>query len=149
MDGIRDNPGKLSGIERLRAMMCADDTAPLARHLGFRLVRVEEGLAVFESEPDFHSTNLIGSVHGGWSAALLDSACGWAVFSRLSASQGFTTLELKAAFHRPLMPGVSRVRAEGRVISVGRRVGFAEAKLFDEADRLCVSATSTLLIWDL
>ena len=146
---MRDNPGRLSGLDRLRALMAADETAPLARHLGFRLVRVEEGLAVFESAPDVSATNLIGSVHGGWSAALLDSACGWAVFSRMTASQGFTTLELKTSYHRPLTPGVSRVRSEGRVLSFGRRVAFAEAKLFDEAERLCVSATSTLLLWDL
>ncbi len=149
MDLVRHNPNGLSGIERLCALMDADETAPLARHLGFRLVRVEEGLAVFESEPDSSSTNLIGSVHGGWSAALLDSACGWAVFSRMTASQGFTTLELKTSYHRPLTPNVSRVRAEGCVLSMGRRVAFAEAKLFDEAERLCVSATSTLLLWDL
>jgi acyl-coenzyme A thioesterase PaaI-like protein len=40
------------------------------------------------------------------------------------------------------------VRAEGRVISLGRRVAFAEATLTDAAGRLYATATSTLLVMD-
>jgi acyl-coenzyme A thioesterase PaaI-like protein len=34
-------------------------------------------------------------VHGGYAATLLDPACGCAAHSKLSAKQGYTTLELK------------------------------------------------------
>ena len=47
--------------------------------LNFRLVEIEEGRAVFEAEPGPHVYNPIGSVHGGFAATLLDSACGTAV----------------------------------------------------------------------
>jgi acyl-coenzyme A thioesterase PaaI-like protein len=40
------------------------------------------------------------------------------------------------------------VRAEGVVLSVGKWVAFAEAKLLDATGRLCASATSTLLVFD-
>jgi len=40
------------------------------------------------------------------------------------------------------------VRAEGRVLSMGRRAAFAEAKLTDASGRLYASATSTLLVFD-
>jgi acyl-coenzyme A thioesterase PaaI-like protein len=40
------------------------------------------------------------------------------------------------------------VRAEGRVLSMGRRAAFAEAMLTDAAGRLYASATSTLLIFE-
>jgi acyl-coenzyme A thioesterase PaaI-like protein len=40
------------------------------------------------------------------------------------------------------------VRATGRVVSVGRRVAFAEATLHDGAGRLCATASSTLLVFD-
>ena len=80
---------------------------------------------------------------------LLDSACGIAVHSQITADQGYTTLELKIAYHRAMTDKSGRVRAEGSIVSMGRRVAFAEAKLFDGDGRLCASATSTLLVFDL
>jgi acyl-coenzyme A thioesterase PaaI-like protein len=38
------------------------------------------------------------------------------------------------------------LRAKGRVLTMGRRVAFAEAKLIDAAGRLYASATTTLLV---
>jgi len=87
-------------------------------------------------------------VHGGYASTLLDSACGCAVHSRLSATQAYTTLELKVSYHRKITADTGLVRAEGRVLSFGRRAAFAEAKLTDAQGRLCASATSTLLIMD-
>lgn len=52
------------------------------------------------------------------------------------------------AYHRPMTQETGRVRAEGVVISFGRRVAFAEAKLFDQSRKLYASATSTLLVFD-
>ena len=113
------------------------------------LVEIEPGHAVFEGTPDRRFYNPLGSVHGGYAATLLDSACGIAVHTHMSADQGYTTLELKIAYHRGLTDRSGRVRAEGRVVTMGRRVAFSEAKLFDGAGRLCASATSTLLVFDL
>jgi uncharacterized protein (TIGR00369 family) len=85
-------------------------------------------------------------VHGGYTATLLDSACGCAVHSQLGAAQRFATLELKVAYHKPITVQTGRVRAEGRVLSFGRRAAFAEASLTDAAGALLASASSTLLI---
>ncbi len=148
MDVIRDNAAGLSGIEQLRAMIANNTPPPIAVTLGFTLTEIGEGFAVFEGNPDRSVYNPIGSVHGGYAATLLDSACGCAVHSRLSATQGYTTLELKVAYHRPLSETSGPVRAEGRLLSFGRRAGFAEAKLLDAQGRLCASATSTLLVFD-
>jgi len=41
------------------------------------------------------------------------------------------------------------VRAEGKIVSIGRRVGFSEGRLIDAQGRLCASAMSTLLIFPL
>jgi len=147
MDVIKDNTTGLTGLEQLRALMAAGTPAPIGVTMGFTLVRIEEGLAVFEGRPGRSVYNPIGSVHGGYAATLLDSACGCAVHSRLTAEQGYTTLELKIAYHRPLSDASGTVRAEGRLLSFGRRAAFAEGKLFDEQGRLCASATSTLLVF--
>lgn len=136
----------LSGLEQLRAMIAADAQPPIGRTLDFGLVEVGDGLAVFEGTPDERTYNPMGTVHGGYAATLLDSACGIATHSKLGPGQGYTTLELKVAYHRAITANTGRVRAVGSVISFGRRVAFAEAKLLDDANRLLASATSTLLV---
>lgn len=137
------------GLAQLRAMHESGRGAPIGETLGFHLVEIERGRAVFEGEPDGRVYNPIGTVHGGYAATLLDSACGIAVHSQITADQGYTTLELKIAYHRAMTDRSGRVRAVGTIVSMGRRVAFAEAKLFDADDRLCASATSTLLVYDL
>ncbi|WP_246333077.1 PaaI family thioesterase [Aureimonas mangrovi] len=148
MDILRDNEHGRSGLAQLRAMIELGGRPPIGQTLGFTLVEADEGRVVFEGQPDERSLNPIGSVHGGYAAAVLDSCCGCATHTRLAATQGYTTMELKVAYHRALKPG-TRVRAEGLVLSFGRRAAFTEAKLYDEQERLCASATSTLLVFDL
>ena len=40
------------------------------------------------------------------------------------------------------------IEAEGKVLTLGRRVAFAEARLVDASGRLYASATSTLLVFE-
>lgn len=137
----------LSGLEQLRHGQQAEDNAPIARTLDYRLTEVEEGRVVFEGTPTRAVYNPIGTVHGGWIATLLDSACGCAVHSMLKPGQAYTTLELKTVFHRALTEGVP-VRAEGRIVQMGRRAGFAEADLKGADGKLYATATSTCLVMD-
>jgi uncharacterized protein (TIGR00369 family) len=116
--------------------------------LDFDLSEVSEGRALFTGTPGMHVYNPIGSVHGGYAATLLDSACGCAVHSCLNAQQRYTTLELKVAYHKAITRETGALRAEGRVVTLGKRVAFAEASLTDTSGRLYASATSTLLVMD-
>jgi len=145
---LREGAAEMDGLAQLQAMLATGRQPPIGETLKFDLVAVERGSAVFEGEPDRSVYNPIGSVHGGYAATLLDSACGIAVHSQLNAGQGYTTLELKVAYHRGLSDKSGRVRAEGRVVSMGRRVAFAEATLHDAQGKLCASATSTLLVFE-
>ncbi len=138
-------PG-LSGVEQLRALMGSARRPGIGQALQFTLAEVSEGHVVFEGVPGEHAYNPIGTVHGGYAATLLDSACGCAVHSRLAAGQGYTTLELKVAYHKAMTSKTGVVRAIGTVVSLGRRAAFAEARLEDTEGRLLASATSTLLV---
>jgi uncharacterized protein (TIGR00369 family) len=138
----------MSGLEQLRNWRASGRQPAIGETLDFALVEVEEGRVVFEGAPTRRVYNPIGTVHGGYAATLLDSACGCAVHSRLSPTQAYTTLELKVAYHKALTAETGPVRAEGRVITMGRRAAFAEAKLTDASGRLYASATSTLLVMD-
>ena len=139
----------LSGIEQLRAALGERRaTTGIGKTLGFAMVELEEGRVVFEGTPDESVYNPIGTVHGGYAATLLDSCVGCAVHSQLKAGQGYTTLELKVAYHRPMTKDTGPVRAEGKVVQLGRRAAFAEGRLTDAKGRLYATATSTLLVFD-
>ncbi len=140
------DPTGPSGLEQLRALVAGGERPGIGATLDFHLVEIDDGRAVFEGTPGRHVYNPLGTVHGGYAAALLDSACGCAVHSRLRADQGFTTLELKVAYHKALTAETGVVRAVGTLLSFGRRAAFAEARLTDDAGKLYASATSTLLI---
>jgi uncharacterized protein (TIGR00369 family) len=144
-------PQALSGLEQLRAVFDPShpDRAPgIGKTLGFSVLELEEGRVVFGGHPDESVYNPIGTVHGGYAATLLDSAVGCAVHSALKAGQGYPTLELKVAYHRPMTKDTGPVRAEGKAIQVGRRAAFAEGRLTDMEGRLYATATSTLLVFD-
>src|SRR5215831_2523986 len=147
MSLLDDVGGKaLDGLSQLRALMASERKPGILVALDFDFV--EAGKAVFAGIPGEHAYNPIGTVHGGYAATLLDSACGCAVHSRLTAAQAYTTLELKVAYHKPITKDTGLLRAEGRVLSLGRRAAFAEARLTDARDKLYASATSTLLVFD-
>jgi len=143
-----ESNGCLSGLDQLRQFLSAGRRAGIAVSLDFALVEVELGRAVFAGTPGPHAANPIGTIHGGYAAAILDSACGCAVHSQLTAQQGYTTLDLKVAYHRPILVDTGELRAEGRVISIGRRAAFSEGTVKDAAGRLYASASSTLLVFD-
>lgn len=137
----------LSGIEFLRAMIEGRLPAPpIAERLGFRLVEVAPGRAVFEGEAGPHLLNPLGSVHGGFALTLIDSAAGCAVHSELHAGIGYTTVETKVNMTRPIRPDGGIVRAEGRVLSHGRQIATAEARILSADGKLLAHGTSTLII---
>jgi uncharacterized protein (TIGR00369 family) len=81
--------------------------------LDLRPVSAEEGFVVFEGSPTQAVYNPMGSVHGGYAATLLDTVMGCAVHSWLKAGQGYTTLELKIAYHRALAMQARRFAPKG------------------------------------
>lgn len=148
MSLVDEVAGGLDGLAQLRALMASGRKPGILLALDFEFVEIDAGRAVFAGVPGEHAYNPIGTVHGGYAATLLDSACGCAVHSRLTATQAYTTLELKVAYHKAIRKGTGLLRAEGRVVSLGRRAAFAEAKLTDANGQLYASATSTLLVFE-
>jgi uncharacterized protein (TIGR00369 family) len=109
----------------------------------------EPGHVVFHSVPGFRHYNPIGSVHGGYTAILLDSAMGLAVHTALPAGTGYTTLEFKISFIKGMTEHTGVVRTEGKTLSVGRRAATAEARITDSKGRLLAHATTTCLVFEI
>jgi uncharacterized protein (TIGR00369 family) len=139
---------RVSGREFLDMIRRGDvPPPPMAKLLDIDIVEIGEGRATFEGTPGEQHYNPIGVVHGGYVATLLDSAMGCAVETLQSAGTGYTTLELKVNFTRPLTVDTGRVLAEGVVVHAGSRVATAEARLISaRTGKLLAHGTSTLLI---
>ena len=137
----------LTGRELLQAIVDGKlPQAPISQALSFWIVEVGEGFAVFEGDPDAHLLNPAGGVHGGWALTLIDSAAGCAGHSLLPAGAGYTTLETKGNFVRPIAKNTGRVRCEGRVVSPGRQIITAEARVLGPDGKVLAHGTSTLLV---
>ena len=89
----------------------------------------------------------LAPVHGGLTATLLDSCMGLAIQSMLGKGVGSTTLEFKISLVRAITLETGRLRAEGKVLNCGRRVGTAEGRLIDAKGRLLAHGTTTCLIF--
>jgi uncharacterized protein (TIGR00369 family) len=140
----------MTGLALLQGIM--DGTLPLppiCQALDFRFVELSPGIAVVAGTPDFRFYNTLGTVHGGYTATLLDSCMSSAVQTHLKAGLSYATVEFKVNLVRPLAEGVGTVRAEGKVINMGRTIATAEGRLVDAAGKLYAHGTTTCLVFPL
>jgi uncharacterized protein (TIGR00369 family) len=140
---------RLAGMDYIRAIFDGELPAPpISELMGFHGVEAEPGRAVFEMTPGPQHYNPIGSVHGGIALTLLDSAMGCAVHTLLEAGVGYTTLEVKTNFVRPITAETGTIRCEGTVLHRGARVATAEGRLTDAAGKLLAHGTTTCLLFE-
>ena len=120
----------------------------MARTLGYDIVEAEKGRVLITASPTGDHLNPQGTVHGGFSATLLDAAMGLAVQTTLEQGYGSTSLEFKITFMRPVLPDAGLIRVEGTVLKGGRRIGYAEGKVTDSAGKLLAHATTSCMIFE-
>src|ERR1700680_482138 len=138
----------MSGLEVVQGLV--DGPLPLntiAQTLGYDVTEAANGRVVVTAEPSAAHLNPAGTVHGGFAATLLDSCMGLAVQTTLEKGVAQTTLEFKISLLRPITPETGTIKAEGIVLSRGRRVGTAEGRITDNQGRLLAHGTTTCLIF--
>jgi uncharacterized protein (TIGR00369 family) len=144
-----DRRKEMTGLEFVQGL--ADGTLPLntiARTLGYDVSEAVSGRVVVTAEPSGIHLNPAGTVHGGFTATLLDSCMGLALQTTLEKGFGQTTLEFKISLLRAITPDTGPIKAEGTVMSRGRRVGTAEGRVTDGNGRLLAHGTTTCLIFE-
>lgn len=145
-----DKAKLMSGYEHLKRILDGElPSPPIAKVFDIRLSEAEPGRAVFTGSPSREYYNPSGVVHGGYAATLLDSCMGCAVHSALPAGTGYTTLEIKVSYLRPILENTGVLRAEGKTITVGKRVATAEGRLVGTDGKLYAHATTTCLVFPL
>ncbi|HLG47069.1 MAG TPA: PaaI family thioesterase [Reyranella sp.] len=139
---------QMSGLEFVHGLVSgALPLNTIAQTLGYDVAEAECGRVVITLVPSNNHLNPAGTVHGGLTATLLDSCMGLAVQSTLDKGIGQTTLEFKISLLRPITPETGEVRAEGKVLTCGRRIGTAEGRVVDGKGRLLAHGTTTCLIF--
>jgi uncharacterized protein (TIGR00369 family) len=138
----------MSGLEFVKGL--ATGVLPLntaAQTLGYDVVGAESGRVAITLKPTGAHLNPWGTVHGGLTATLLDSCMGLAIQSMLEKGIGSTTLEFKIALIRAITLDTGQIRAEGKALNCGSRVGTAEGRVTDTKDQLLAHGTTTCLIF--
>lgn len=140
---IADWPG-----ERIFAAIGAGElpSPEFAVAAGIHPIEVGGGRAVFQGDPSQAFRNIVGAAHGGWIATLLDTALAVAVHATLPPRTVATTVEIKVSYVAAVTERTGPVRAIATVLSSGRTLATAEAKLVDESGRLYAHATETIAI---
>lgn len=136
-----------TGLEMMQAMLAGRlPPPPMGALLGFQLLEVRAGEVIFTCTPGRQHYNPIGAVHGGLAGTLLDSAMGCAVHTMMQKGQAYTTLEYRVHLVRGMTDRTGLVRAEGKVVHLGRRVATAEGRIVDAGGKLYAHGTTTCLI---
>jgi len=120
--------------------------SPIAIALRLTLVKVSEGRVKYTGQPGEDFTNDVGSIQGGWVAALIDAAIGSAVHSALPQGLQYTTLELKVNYVRAVTIESGQMYCTAETVHVGRTTATAKANVKDAAGKLYAHATTTCLI---
>lgn len=136
----------MSGLAFMQGIMTGDIAgAPIARTLNFRLLSVEDGRVVFSGIPEFGALNPSGAVHGGWYGALLDSALGCAVMTKVPQGSVYTTLEYKVNITRAIPVG-TEVHCEAITDHAGRSTAVAHGTIRGAEDGKVYATGSTTCI---
>jgi uncharacterized protein (TIGR00369 family) len=139
-----------SGLDALRAVRDgALPPWPMQRLLQMDLVTLERGRVEVRCAVDESVYSPLGAVHGGLVCTLLDTVAGCAVLSTLPPGAGFTSIELKVSFLRPVVLVSGPLTAIGTVVKAGRRIAFAEGEAVDAAGRGVATASSSSLVFPL
>lgn len=151
MDGMMaQNPGPADPFAALPPLTEAETNAlwararaiPMSAALGFECVTLSRGRCTLAWTRDPRYDGIYRSIHGGILMTLADSAGAFAVLTVVDPASRITTTEMNIRF---LAPVLGRVRAEARVLRVGRSLCPLVVELRDEKDRLVAHAGMTYM----
>jgi uncharacterized protein (TIGR00369 family) len=139
---------RLSGMDYLKAIAAGElPRPPISATMDFGIEVIEDGRVVFVLDPKEFHYNPIGMVHGGVASTLLDSALGCAVHTKLPAGAGYSSIDIKVNFLRPISHKTGRIYCEGVVVHFGSKIAFAEGRITDKSGKLYAHGTSSLMLF--
>lgn len=130
----------------IAALMPLIDDSPFVKLLGIHMEEMRDNYCRATVEVTPKLLNVLGGVHGGAYATMMDVGAYWAVYCTLPEGAGFTTLDLAVDNLRAVSSGTLTI--EGTVLKQGGSIAITQADARDEAGRHIVHAQSKLFISD-
>jgi len=121
-----------------------DSRSAAGNWLAFTLEKIEKGFAVLSLEIRKEMTNPYGNIHGGMMSLVIDEAIGWAIVSQ-ETELHYTSLTLNVDFLYAVKEG-ERMRAESKVLRMGKKIINVECHVYDMAGRILARANSNLIV---
>ncbi len=136
----------MTGLEFLKSVMQGESRPQnMADTIPMKLVKAEEGFVRFMVKAEDRHTNIMGGVHGGFSATVMDTVTGCAVCTLMEEGISYTTIDLNVKMIRPIPIGKELI-AEGTVVNRSKRLGIADGKIIDENGKLYATGSTTCMI---
>ena len=118
--------------------------APFMEVLGARGVRHAEGCVSFEMVVEDRHLRTLGIAHGGVTAALLDSALGFAAGTTAPQGHHVVTVQLNINYIRPAWKG-EKLIATAEVRHAGQKTAVSRGEIRTSENILVASATGTFM----
>jgi uncharacterized protein (TIGR00369 family) len=132
-------------LGRIQAMVRGEAQAPpIAKLFDMRITEASEGRATMQMPVDGRYANVSGSLHGGTMCEMADAAMGTAFATTLEEGEGYTTVELKCNYLRPVWD--TMLTASAWVVSRGKTLGLTECELRSSDNKLIAKLSSTLMV---
>jgi uncharacterized protein (TIGR00369 family) len=136
---------KTPNPEYIKQMLEIVSTCPYFELLSMKLVDMGIGYSLLEIDLTQKHLQPFGMVHGGVFSSIIDAAAFWAVYPGIEdPAAGMTTVDLKLNYLAPATSG--KLIARGRQIKVGRTLGYAEAQVVNQDEKILAHGTSTVII---
>ena len=131
----RDNIWNMEGGGELSEEMIrrAEDALhglPFSQMIGMRLEGLRPGEADISVEMRDELRQPHGLLHGGVTAALIDTAMAFAVITKLAPEERASTVDLHVHYLRPHLDG--KVTCAARIVKAGRSIFTVSADVHDE-----------------
>lgn len=118
----------------------------LMKHLGAELIALRQGECEIHVPYRQELTQQHGYFHAGVTAAIADTACGYAAYSLMPVDHSVLTVEYKINLVTPAAGDALVARA--RVVRSGKTLKICAADVFavkDGAETLCATTLSTIM----
>lgn len=138
--------GKIKKGVDLKKVIAHEEYPPQCdRTLQIEVINAHDGMARGIWKVDERFMNGIGVAMGGFVSSAADIMMAYAIATKLSDEQSFTSIDLHTTFHRPVLAG--EVMVVARVERMGRKVAYVLADVFQN-EKKAASVVSSVMIID-
>jgi acyl-coenzyme A thioesterase PaaI-like protein len=139
----------MSGLEFVQGL--ASGALPLntiAQTLDYDIVEAETGRVVITVVPNGSHLNPWGTVQAVSQRHFSTAAWDWPFNRRLRKASPARRSNSKFRSSAPSPPETGEIRAEGKILNAGGRIGTAEGRVIDKMGRLLAHGTTTCFIFE-